>query len=127
VTVSNKFYDAMKFVALVLLPALGSLYFALAGIWDLPEADKVVGTITVVDTFLGIVLKLQADTFRKSGADLDGAINVVDTPTATNFQLAIDTPPEALAKQDRVVLKVTNVQQADPNQDSALPRILPNG
>lgn len=52
----DKFYDAMKFVALVLLPAIGALYFGLAQIWGLPKAEEVVGTITVIDTFLGVVL-----------------------------------------------------------------------
>lgn len=108
--VSNKLYDTLKFTALILLPALGSLYFALAGIWDLPEPEKVVGTITVVDAFLGVVLGLQSNVYNKSGAGLDGAINVIDTPNKTAFQLAIDTAPETLAKQSKVVLKVTNIQ-----------------
>jgi len=46
---SNKAYDIMKFVAQILLPALGTLYFALAQIWDLPLAEEIVGTITAVD------------------------------------------------------------------------------
>jgi hypothetical protein len=110
VTISNGLYDRLKFVAQILLPALGALYFALAQIWHLPKAEEVVGTITVIDTFLGVILGLSANTYVKSGADVDGAINVVDTPEKTNFTLAIDTAPEKLAQQDRVVLKVTNVQ-----------------
>lgn len=53
---SNKQYDILKWVALVLLPALGSLYFGLAGIWGFPYGEQIVGTITVVDTFLGVIL-----------------------------------------------------------------------
>ena len=53
---SNKQYDILKWVALVLLPALGSLYFGLAGIWRFPYGEQIVGTITVVDTFLGVIL-----------------------------------------------------------------------
>ena len=55
---SNKVYDILKIIALVWLPALGTLYFALAGIWGLPYAEQVVGTITAVDTFLGSVLHI---------------------------------------------------------------------
>lgn len=109
-TISNGLYDRLKFVAQILLPALGALYFALAQIWHLPKAEEVVGTITVVDTFLGVILGLSANTYVKSGADVDGSINVEDTRDKTNFTLAIDTAPEKLAQQDRVVLKVTNVQ-----------------
>lgn len=53
---SNKVYDVLKWIALIVLPALGTLYFALAGIWHLPFGEEVVGTITAIDTFLGALL-----------------------------------------------------------------------
>lgn len=53
---SNKQYDILKWIALVLLPALGTLYFGLAQIWGFPYGEQIVGTITVVDTFLGVIL-----------------------------------------------------------------------
>lgn len=49
-------YDFLKWVAQILLPAIGTLYFALANIWGLPNAEQVVGTITALDTFLGVLL-----------------------------------------------------------------------
>jgi hypothetical protein len=110
VKVSNKLYDTLKFVAQIFLPALGTLYVSVAALWDLPEPVKVSGTILAVDTFLGLLLGLSSNTYNKSGAGLDGAINVIDTPDKTAFQLAIDTAPETLAKQSKVVLKVTNIQ-----------------
>ena len=53
---SNKTYDILKWSAQYLLPALGTLYFALAGIWGLPYGEQIVGTIAAIDTFLGVVL-----------------------------------------------------------------------
>lgn len=53
---SNRAYDILKWVALVFLPALGTLYFALAGIWNFPYGEQIVGTITAIDTFLGVLL-----------------------------------------------------------------------
>ena len=53
---SNKTYDVLKFVAQIGLPALGTLYFALASIWGLPFGEQIVGTITAVDVFLGALL-----------------------------------------------------------------------
>ena len=53
---SNKQYDILKWIALVLLPAVGTLYFGLAQIWGFPYGEQIVGTITVVDTFLGVIL-----------------------------------------------------------------------
>ena len=62
---SNKTYDVLKYIAQVVLPALGTLYFALAGIWGLPYGEQIVGTITAIDTFLGVVLKISSDNYYK--------------------------------------------------------------
>ncbi|MBO5179262.1 MAG: phage holin [Clostridia bacterium] len=63
---SNKLYDVLKWVAQILLPAIGTLYFALAGIWDLPYAEGIVGTITAIDTFLGCLLGISTANYNKS-------------------------------------------------------------
>ncbi len=62
---SNKVYDVLKWIAQILLPALGTLYFALAGIWDFPYAEAIVGTITAVDTFLGVLLGISTVNYNK--------------------------------------------------------------
>lgn len=62
---SNKWYDALKWIAQILLPALGTLYFALAGIWGFPYAEHIIGTITAVDTFLGVLLGISTMQYRK--------------------------------------------------------------
>ena len=62
---SNKVYDVLKFIAQILLPAIGTLYFALARIWDLPYAEQIVGTITAVDAFLGALLGISTMQYNK--------------------------------------------------------------
>ncbi len=62
---SNSTYDKLKFIAQVVLPAAGTLYAALAGIWGLPYAEQIVGTIVAVDTFLGVVLKISTHQYMK--------------------------------------------------------------
>ena len=62
---SNKVYDVLKFIAQILLPALATLYFALARIWDLPLAEQVVGTITAIDAFLGALLGISTMQYNK--------------------------------------------------------------
>lgn len=62
---SNKVYDILKWVAQIVLPALATLYFTLAGIWQLPYAEEVVGTITAVDTFLGILLGISTIKYKE--------------------------------------------------------------
>ena len=63
---SNKVYDVLKWIAMYLLPAIGTLYFALAGIWGLPYGEQIVGTITAVDTFLGVLLGISNAQYKKS-------------------------------------------------------------
>ncbi len=63
---SNKTYDTLKWIAQYLLPAAGTLYFALAGIWGLPCGEQVVGTITAVDTFLGVILGISTAQYNKT-------------------------------------------------------------
>lgn len=62
---SNKVYDKLKWIAMYLLPALGTLYFALAGIWGLPYGEEIVGTITAIDTFLGVILGISNAQYKK--------------------------------------------------------------
>ena len=62
---SNKQYDVLKWIAQILLPALGTLYFALAGIWGFPYGEQIVGTITAVDTFLGVLLGISTKQYKQ--------------------------------------------------------------
>lgn len=64
-TMSNKVYDILKYVAQIVLPALGTLYFALAQIWGLPYGEQVVGTITAVDAFIGAILHISNSQYKK--------------------------------------------------------------
>lgn len=63
---SNTTYDIMKWIAQYLLPASGTLYFALASIWGLPYGEQIVGTITAVDTFLGVLLGISTVNYAKT-------------------------------------------------------------
>lgn len=66
---SNKVYDVLKWIAMVVLPAIGTLYFALAGIWGFPYAEQIVGTITAVDTFLGVMLGISNAQYKKTAVE----------------------------------------------------------
>jgi hypothetical protein len=60
----DKVYDVVKWIAMVCLPALGTLYFALAGIWGFPYGEQIVGTIMAVDTFLGALLGISSIQYK---------------------------------------------------------------
>nr|DAW50328.1 MAG TPA: holin [Caudoviricetes sp.] len=65
--ISNKLYDILKWLVIIVLPALATLYAALAAVWVWPDPDQVVTTITAVDTFLGAVLCISSATYNKEG------------------------------------------------------------
>lgn len=100
---SDNVYDTLKWIAQIALPALGTLYFALAQIWGLPYGEQIVGTITAIDAFLGALLKLSSDNYPG-----DGEL-IVDTsnPEKDVYSIAIEDYPEKLAVKNRVVLNVT--------------------
>ena len=62
---NNKLYDVLKYIAQIVLPAIGTLYFALARIWGLPYGEQIVGTITAVDTFIGVLLGISSYNYNK--------------------------------------------------------------
>ena len=62
---SNKTYDILKWIAQILLPAIGTLYFAIAQIWGLPYAEQIVGTITALDAFLGAILGVSTMAYKE--------------------------------------------------------------
>lgn len=96
---SNRTYDALKFVAQVVLPALATLYTALAAAWGFGHVEAIVGTITAVDLFLGSLLGI---TSRSYNPPVDGTL-LIDHKNKEAYA-ALERPAADLAKT--AVLKV---------------------
>lgn len=104
---SDKTYEYMKSFVQLWLPGLATLYFSLAAIWGLPNAEAVVATAAALATFLGLVLKISVKSYESSGAGQAGVINVTHpSPDSTLFSLELNGDPEGLADQDTVTFKV---------------------
>jgi len=65
-TMSNRTYDIFYWIAQIVLPALGTLYFALASLWALPYSEQIVGTIALLTAFLGIFLGVNTAQYKKA-------------------------------------------------------------
>lgn len=63
---SNKVYDILKWITQIVLPAIGTLYFALSSIWGLPYGEQIVGTITAIVTCLGVILGISSNSYNKN-------------------------------------------------------------
>lgn len=66
---SNSVYDVLKFLCTILLPALGTLYFALAQIWNLPLAEEIVGTLSAIAVFIGAIIGISSMQYNKENDD----------------------------------------------------------
>lgn len=76
---SNQTYDILKWVTTIVLPACGTLYFALSGIWGFPYGEQVVGTITAVVTFFGVILGISSRTYNAiTPMDIEGLEYIKD-------------------------------------------------
>lgn len=79
---NNKTYDALKWVALVLLPALSVFYLALAGSWNLPYPTEVAATIAALDVFLAALLGVSTSNYKLRVANLQfNLTDVFGNPT----------------------------------------------
>ncbi len=104
---SNKVYNTLKWVAQYLLPAGGTLYFALAAIWGLPYGEQIVVTISAVTIFLGVLLGMSSASYIKSGADTDGTLQVdMTNPEKDIYRLQLNSDLADLAEKSKISLKV---------------------
>jgi len=107
---TNQAYNVLKWIAQLLLPGLATLYFALSSIWGLPYGEQIVGTITAIDAFLGVLLGLSTAAYKKSDASSDGTllINMQD-PSKDVYRLQLNNDITELANKTAITLKI------DPN------------
>lgn len=96
---TNRLYNKLKFVALILLPALAVLCLSLDSIWHIGYTKQIVGSITVVNTFLGVVLKISTTQYYKKGANFDGDVLVTPEDGGNKVTMAFNGPPEDLVDQ----------------------------
>lgn len=106
---SNKAYDALKWVSFVLLPALGAAYFALSQLLGLPYGVEVVGVLAILDTLLGTVLRKSTQQYENSDAKYDGAVVISPNPESGNSDLNVSLNPQALAEKREIVVRVNRV------------------
>lgn len=63
----DKWYDILKWIALICLPALATFYVALSGVWGWPYADEVAKTATAICTLIGALIGISTASYYKDG------------------------------------------------------------
>lgn len=101
----DKQYDLAKTLVQLWIPAFSSAYFGLASIWGLPAPDKVVGTLAILATFLGVTLRISTNQYQASGLAHDGTLTITQNEYGSKIALNVD--PSDLIDKNEVKLKVT--------------------
>lgn len=110
ILIKGKLYAFLKFLAQIALPAFGTLYVTLAGVWHLPAAEAVVSTVVAVDTFLGVILQLSSTAYNKDVEDA-GELHV-DEEGKMSFVVDGDkTDVDKLGDKQEVRFKVKKTAQ----------------
>ena len=104
---TDRTYNVLRWVSQYYLPAAGTLYFTLAGIWGLPYGEQIVGTLSAISLFIGVIIGISSRQYAKSGAGTDGTMLLDDSdPNKDVFQLHLDTPLETLINKSSITFKV---------------------
>lgn len=105
-------YTKVKWLLVIMLPALGTLYFAFSQIWGLPAGQQVLGSIFAVQAFLGVILGVSSVQYNASDAKYDGEMHVIPTETGKTAQLVLNKDPEELVNQKELLLK--KIEPSEP-------------
>lgn len=112
--ITGKLYDYLKWLAQIGLPALGTLYVALAALWDLPSAQAVAGTVLAGDAFLGVILGISQTVYNRQ---IGGGVAVVIPKDGggLTYNLVLDGDPSDLADMKEVRFRVKTPGPTDTN------------
>lgn len=94
---SDRNYKVIKYVASIVLPAVATLYFALAQIWSLPKAEEVIGSIAAINAFFGVILGISTRSYNNSNVAYDGTLKL-DGSGMAGIELHHKTESEVIDK-----------------------------
>lgn len=114
---SDSAYNVVKKSATIVFPALSALYIALAQIWHFGHVDQVVGTLTALNTFLGVLIQLSKKSYYASSAPYVGEIQVKNDGAKKVFSLVVDGDPEDLENMTSANFKVNSETGETPIVD----------
>lgn len=71
---SDKVYDILFWIVVIVIPALSVLWTALSQIWGFPYGTEIRGTIDAVAVFLGVVMGVSKVQYKKNNTSTDTTI-----------------------------------------------------
>ena len=103
----NTNYNIFRDSVTLGLPAISSLYFGLGEIWGLPGVESVTGTIALLTTFFGVVVRILSRRYYNSDRPYDGEIVVSETEEGVKqFSLELGVDPSEIPQHKGINFKV---------------------
>lgn len=110
---NDRTYDLFGNIVRLFIPALGVFYATIAEIWDIPQADRVVGTLAAVGLLLGVILQISKSQYKKTEADKDGVIDVFPTNKGAELgRMSLNLSADDIAGKQLLTLKVNNLDSS---------------
>lgn len=112
--ITNKVYDVIKWIVVIIIPAIITLYSSLASIWGFPYAEQITATLAAIEVFLGVVMKISTASYNKT---YDGVLHV-DTVSdeETDRYLFEVNDLDNISNRDKITLKINNVADAETKE-----------
>ncbi len=63
--INNKVYDILKWVAVLLLPALSTFIAYVFPLWGIPYGNEIAKTITALAVFIGAIIGISSIAYQK--------------------------------------------------------------
>lgn len=107
--ITNNVYDKLKWVVIIVIPAIITLYSSLASIWGFPYAEQITATLAAINVFLGVIMKISTASYNKT---YDGTLHV-DTVTnddSDKYLFEVDDL-DNIANKDHITLKINSVKE----------------
>lgn len=105
---SDKVYNWLKHTAAIVLPAITTLYVALAQVWHFPKMDEVVTSLAALNTFIGALVGVSTKSYNKSESKYAGEIQVHDDGDKKVASLVVNGEPEDILKLPEATFKISD-------------------
>lgn len=107
---SSKQYNILKWVVIIVLPAITTVYGTFSNIWGWPYGDQIVASFSAITLFLGIIIGVSTSSYNMSSAGPSGTLVVDRTDANTQTYLAFNQDPKAIADGSQITLNVKHVK-----------------
>lgn len=106
---TNRAYNRLKLILQLVLPAFGAFYFGLAEIWNLPYGTEVVGSLAVINVFLGVIVTTMSNRYWSSDVPYSGDLVRVDSDNGPVLGVELSDDLNSIMSREMVVFRPTDI------------------